>query len=67
MPHYVRLDKGTETEVLATMHAYLRRQQCDVDNDDEVCDTVIYGPSTSNQTSIRNYNFQTNLETKDFT
>ena len=49
------------------MHAYLRRQQCDVDNDDEVCDTVIYGPSTSNQTSIRNYNFQTNLETKDFT
>ena len=50
--HYVRLGKGTETGVLATMHAYLQRQQCDIDTDDEACDTVIYGQSTSNQASI---------------
>ena len=55
LPHYVRLDKGTETGVLATMHAYLRRQQCDIDTVDEACDTVIYGPSTSNQASIRRF------------
>ena len=55
LPHYVRLDKGTETGVLATMHAYLRRQQCDIDTDLEACDTVIYGPSTSNQASIRRF------------
>ena len=53
--HHVRLDKGTETGALATLHAYLRRQQCDIDTDDEACDTVIYGPSTSNQESIRRF------------
>ena len=34
------------------MHAYLQRQQCDIDTDDEACDTVIYGQFTSNQASI---------------
>ena len=50
----LRLDKGTETGIIATMHAYLRRN-CDDMKDVEcntVCDkTVIYGPSTSNKVS----------------
>ena len=44
----LRLDKGTETGVLATMHAYLRREHGDMDP----VETVIYGPSTSNQVRI---------------
>ena len=42
MPHYVRLGKETETGVLAAMHAYLQRQQYDIDTDDETFDTIIY-------------------------
>ena len=43
----IRLDKGTETGVLATMHAFLRRNDGDMD----AIDTILYGPSTSNQVS----------------
>ena len=42
----IRLDKGTETGVMATMHAYLRRNHSDID---DPVDTILYGPSTSNQ------------------
>ncbi|KXJ15658.1 uncharacterized protein LOC110237035 [Exaiptasia diaphana] len=42
----LRLDKGTETGIMATMHAYLRQNHGDVEDPVE---TVIYGPSTSNQ------------------
>ena len=67
LPLNVRLDKGTETGVLATMHAYLRRQQNNIDTDEEACDTEIYGPSTSNQGSIKVlYKLQRNLEAKEF-
>jgi hypothetical protein len=45
---FIRMDKGTETGVLATMLAFLRHHHGDID----ACDTVIYGPSTSNQVSI---------------
>ena len=38
-----------------TMHAYLRRQQCDIDTDYEVCETVIYRPYSCNQASIRRF------------
>ena len=41
----LRVDKGTETGVMATMHAYLRQQHGDMD----AGETVIFGPSTSNQ------------------
>ncbi|XP_067040998.1 uncharacterized protein [Acropora muricata] len=41
----LRVDKGTETEPRATMHAFLRRHHNDMDPHE----TVIYGPSTSNQ------------------
>ena len=66
LPHYIRLDTGTETVVLATIYHYLRRQQCDTDTDDEASDTVIYGPSTSNQASIRRFyiSFKQSLKQK---
>ena len=41
----LRVDKGTETGTMATMHAFLLRHHGDMDPDD----TVFYGPSTSNQ------------------
>lgn len=41
----IRLDKGTETGVMATMHAFVRQQHGDMDP----LEMVIYGPSTSNQ------------------
>ena len=41
----LRVDKGTETGTMATMHAFLRRHHNDMDPHE----TVIYGPSTSNQ------------------
>ena len=48
MASYLRMDRGTETGILATMHAFLRRHHGDVDP----LATVIYGPSTSNQVSL---------------
>lgn len=44
----LRLDKGTETGTMATIHAFLRRNNGDMD---DPSDTVLYGPSTSNQVS----------------
>ena len=41
----LRLDKASETGVMATMHAFLRQHHGDMDP----LDTVMYGPSTSNQ------------------
>ena len=43
---FMRLDKGTETGTIATMHAYLQQFN---DAVSEPTETVIYGPSTSNQ------------------
>lgn len=43
----LRLDKGTETGIMATMHAYIRQVHGDMQPEE----TVIYGPSTSNQVS----------------
>ena len=41
----IRVDKGTETGVMATMHAYIRQNH----GDRNAADTVLYGPSTLNQ------------------
>jgi hypothetical protein len=41
----IRVDKGTETVDMVTMHAYLRQHHQDMDPNE----TVIYGPSTANQ------------------
>lgn len=46
VPCYLRMDKGTETGVMATMQSYLRQDDDDLD---DPTDAVIYGPSTSNQ------------------
>lgn len=43
---YLRLDKGTETGHMATIHAFLRQDQ---DNEPE---TVFYGSSTNNKVKI---------------
>jgi len=48
LPNYLRLDKGTETTTMATMHCFLRDCQGDLD---EATDSIIFGPSTSNQVS----------------
>ena len=48
MVSYLRIDRGTETGTLAAMLAFLRRHHGDVDP----LETVIYGPSTSNQVSF---------------
>ena len=42
----IRLNNGTETGVMATMHAYLRRNHSDID---DPIDTILYDPLTSNQ------------------
>ena len=41
----IRVDKGTETGIMATIHSFLRQHHHDMDP----FDTVLYGPSTSNQ------------------
>ena len=46
MASYIRMDKGTETGTMATMHAFLR---CNHEDITDAGDTVLYGPSTSNQ------------------
>ena len=46
MPCIIRMDKGTETGKLATMHVYLLSQS---DTFDDPMDAIIYGPSTSNK------------------
>ena len=43
---HLRLDKGTETGIMATIHGFLRREHEDVSNAKE---TVQYGPSTCNK------------------
>ena len=53
MPSFIRVDQRTEIGVMATMHAFLRRNHGDID---DPCDTVLYGPSTSNQVSMTELN-----------
>ncbi len=48
---FLRMDKGTETGIMATMHAFLKRHH----NDMEPCETVLYGPSTLNQVRAANF------------
>ncbi len=45
-PSMLRVDKGTETGSMARMHAFLKSNHKD---EIDPVDTVIYGPSTSNQ------------------
>lgn len=52
MSVFLRIDKGTETGVMATIHAFLRRHH----NDMDACETILYGPCTSNQVSSEHSN-----------
>ena len=45
---HLRLDRGSETGIMATIHAYLRQTHEDVD----ASNTVHYGPSTNNKVII---------------
>ena len=47
MPSMLRIDRGSETGTMATIHAFLRRNNQDDLNDP--VDSILYGPSTSNQ------------------
>ena len=46
LPDRIRMDRGTETGLMATIHSYLRAQCGDVDDGPEC---VFYGPSTQNK------------------
>ncbi|XP_044165295.1 uncharacterized protein LOC122949237 isoform X1 [Acropora millepora] len=46
LPDRIRVDRGTETGLMATIHSYLRAQCGDVDDGSEC---VFYGPSTQNK------------------
>ncbi len=46
MPSRLRVDKGTETVDLATMHSYLMAKYYD---EETAADCVLYGPSTENK------------------
>lgn len=46
LPSRIRVDRGTETGVMCTIHSYLRAQHGDVENGNNC---VLYGPSTENK------------------
>ena len=51
VPSYIRIDKATEAMTMSAMHSYLRSLQGDLGNP---TDSVIFGPSPSNQVKICN-------------
>ena len=48
----LRVDRDSDTGIMATMHAFLRRHHGDMDPGD----TVVYGPSTANQVTYVSVN-----------
>ena len=46
MPSRIRIDKGTETNILTTVHSYLRAKYGDLEDE---TDCILYGPSTQNK------------------
>ena len=46
LPTYLQIDKGTETGKMTTIHAYLTDK---LDVMEDVTDSVLFGPSTSNK------------------
>ena len=61
MPTYLRVDRGTETGIMATIHAYLHDNHNTLD---DASDSVIHGPSTSNQ--VKNFNCSLNFDKLSF-
>lgn len=46
LPRTLRIDRGTETDIMATIQCFLRSKQGDLDDS---TDSVLYGPSTQNK------------------
>lgn len=46
LPRTLRIDRGTETDIMATIHCFLCSKQGDLDDS---TDSVLYGPSTQNK------------------
>ena len=46
LPLTIRIDRGSETGIMATMHTFFRAQY---DDQDDPVDSVLYGPSTQNK------------------
>ena len=46
LPRTLRIDRRTETDIMATIHCFLRSKQGDLDDS---TDSVLYGPSTQNK------------------
>ena len=61
LPNHLRLDKGTETTVMSTMHSYLRSLQGDLE---DPTDSIIFGPSPSNQVQLLFYLLSSLLESQ---
>ena len=53
LPSIIRVDRGSETGIMATMQAFLRQNHGDI----KPTDTVVYGPSTANQVDTIYKNF----------
>ena len=52
LPDYIRINKGLEKTIMATMQAFLSNERPNILTGDEACSIVIYGPSISNQVNI---------------
>ncbi|KXJ10617.1 hypothetical protein AC249_AIPGENE2744 [Exaiptasia diaphana] len=46
LPQTLRIDRGTETDIMAAIHCFLREPQGDLE---DVTESVLYGPSTQNK------------------
>ena len=46
LPDKIRIDRGTETDIMSTMHCFLRAKQGDLE---DATESILYGPSTQNK------------------
>ena len=46
LPENIRIDRGTETDIMRTMHCFLRDKH---GNLEDATESVLYGPSTQNK------------------
>lgn len=46
LPDRIRIDRGTETGIMATIHSYLRSKRSDLEDPTA---SILYGPSTQNR------------------
>ena len=46
LPDNIRIDRGTETDIMSTMHCFLRAEHGDLE---DATNSVLYGPSTQNK------------------